>query len=81
MASALESRSKVFISYFDVSKAFDTVWVNGLFYKLYKIGIKRKLWRIMYRTYEGFLCKVRIAGSFSDWYPIQCGVHQGATSH
>ena len=34
---------KVFVSYFDVSKAFDTVWINGLFSKLHDIGLTGKL--------------------------------------
>ena len=75
VASALENNKKVFVSYFDVSKAFDTVWVNGLFYKLYEIGVRGKLWRIMYRTYVDFFCKVRVAGSTSDWFPMLCGIH------
>ena len=66
VASALEKHNKVFVSYFDVSKAFDT-----------DIGLTGKLWRLMYRTYTNFYCKVRIAGSFSDWYPMLCGIHQG----
>ena len=42
--SALETnKKKVFVSYFDVSKAFDTVWINGLFYKLYQKGISSML--------------------------------------
>ena len=77
VASALETNSKVIVSYFDVSKAFDTVWINGLFAKLHDMGIKGKLWRLMYRTYTDFLCRVRIAGSFSEWYPMSCGIHQG----
>ena len=77
MASALETNNKVFVSYFVVSKAFDTVWINGLFYKLYEVGIRGSLWRIMYRTYTGFYCRARIAGNFSDWYPMTCGIHQG----
>ena len=77
VASALETNNKVFVSYFDVSKAFDTVWMNGLFYKLYEIGIRGKLWRIMYRTYTGFYCRACIAGNFSEWYPMSCGIHQG----
>ena len=77
VANALETNSKVIVSYFDVSKAFDTVWINGLFVKLHDMGIKGKLWRLMYRTYSDFLCRVRIAGSFSEWYPMSCGIHQG----
>ena len=67
VASALETNNKVFVSYFDVSKAFDTVWINGLSYKLYEVGIRGKLWRIMYRTYTVFYCRARIAGNFSNW--------------
>ena len=77
VASALESHDRVFVSYFDVSKAFDTVWINGLFSKLHDMGIRGKLWRLLYRTYTGFQCRVRVAGSFSDWYPMSCGIHQG----
>ena len=80
VASALDTNSKVFVSYFDVSKAFDTVWINGLFSKLHDMGIRGKLWRLMYRTYTGFTCRVRVAGSFSDWYPMSCGIHQGGGS-
>ena len=77
VASALEAHKKVFVSYFDVSKAFDTVWTNGLFSKLHDIGITGKMWRLMYRTYNDFYCKVRISGNFSEWYPMSCGIHQG----
>ena len=77
VASALERHSKVFVSYFDVSKAFDTVWINGLFFKLHDMGIRGKLWWLMYRTYTDFCCRVRVAGSFSGWYPMSCGIHQG----
>ena len=77
VADALETHNKVFVSYFDVSKAFATVWINGLFSKLHDIGLNGKIWRLMYRTYTDFHCKVRIAGSYSDWYPMTCGIHQG----
>ena len=77
VASTLEKHSKVFVSYFDVSKAFDTVWINGLFSKLHDMGITGKLWRLMYRTYTDFQCRVRVASNFSDWYPMSCGIHQG----
>ena len=64
-------------SFENYSKAFDTVWINGLFSKLHDMGIRGKLWRLMYRTYTDFHCRVRVAGSFSDWYPMSCGIHQG----
>ena len=58
VSSALENHRKVFVSYFDVSKAFDMVWINGLFSKLHDMGIRGKLWQLMYRTYTDFSCRV-----------------------
>ena len=43
VSTALEVKKNVFVSYFDVSKAFDTVWTDGLFYKLYNMGITGRL--------------------------------------
>ena len=31
----------------------------------------------MFRTYTGFYCRIRVAGSFSVWYPMSCGIRQG----
>ena len=41
----LERGSKVFGCFFDVRKAFDMVWVDGLSYKLFKgLGIEGNMW-------------------------------------
>ena len=61
----------------DVSKAYDTVWTDGLFYQLNKMGISGRLWRLMYRAYQDFKCHVRIEDKTSDWFTMQCGIHQG----
>ena len=33
----LETHNKGFVTYLDVSKAFDGVWIGGLFYRLWEI--------------------------------------------
>ena len=77
IAANLENNRKVYVVYLDVSKAFDRVWIEGLFYQLRKIGIKGKTWRLLYKCYKGFLCRARVHNSYSEWYEMKCGIHQG----
>ena len=73
----LGTNKKVLVTYLDVSKAFDGVWIDGLFYQLREKGVVGKAWRLLYSTYQHFQCKTRIAGTYSDWYTMECGIHQG----
>ena len=77
VAAGLETYSKMFVSYFDVARAFDSVWIDGLFSRLYALGIRGKTWRLLYKTYMGFSCSVRIQDKVSKPYVMQCGIHQG----
>ena len=77
IAVGLGTGKKVLVTYLDVSKAFDGVWIDGLFFQLRQAGIVGKAWRLLYSTYQDFKCKVRISGVYSDWYSMECGIHQG----
>ena len=77
VSTKLESGNKVFVTFFDVSKAFDSVWVNGLFFQLRNMGLVGRVWRMLYKLYINFKCKVRIGATLSDWYDMRCGIHQG----
>ena len=76
----LGTRERVLVTYLDVSKAFDGVWIDGLFYQLRKKGIVGRVWRLLYSSYKNFKCKVRVSGTFSEWYKMECGIHQGVFS-
>ena len=77
IAANLGEVDKIFVLYLDVSKAFDSVWIDGLFYQLHNMGIKGKLWRLLYKCYLDFRCRVRIGERYSDWYRMFCRIHQG----
>ena len=77
ISTLLESNSKVFVTYLDVSKAFDGVWIDGLFYRLRELGICGRTWRLLYSSYIDFQCQVRIQNRYSNWYSLNCGIHQG----
>ena len=77
IATSMESSRHCFVAFFDVAKAFDTVWIDGLFKQMFDLGISGKTWRLLYRGYLNFKCCVKIQGSFSEWYEPRCGIHQG----
>ena len=44
----------VFVAFLGTRKAFDTVWIDGLLYKLYQKDIDSKLCRIIRGCYSDF---------------------------
>ena len=78
VAHCADNDSNVFATYFDARKAFDTVWIEGLLYILYKCGIKGKLWRLIYLSYINCYSAVLVNGKLSNWLKLLQGVKQGA---
>ena len=77
LATSLEATDNCFVAFYDVAKAFDTVWIDGLFMQMYDLGIRGKTWRLLYRCYIDFKSCVKLNGNFSSWYTPLCGIHQG----
>ena len=73
-----DQKKKAYVALLDVQKAFDTVWHNGLFYKLYSYGIKGHTWRILRKWYQSTTCTVLWDGEQSHPFNIKQGVKQGA---
>ena len=48
----IERGSKTYCYTLDASSAFDRVWIDGLFYKLFNIGIDGRLWRVLRAAYK-----------------------------
>ena len=85
--SFLTQESSLYFSYqsmtviklfMDAHKAFDTVWVKGLLYKLYQKGLNFTTWRLIQSGYDDFYCAVRIGNEIGEYFVIYRGVHQGA---
>ena len=60
-----------------MARAFDSVWIDGLFFRIHALGIRGKTRRLLYKTYMGFKCRVRIHDKVSSFYEMRCGIHQG----
>jgi exonuclease III len=61
----------------DFRKAFDTVWHEGLWKRLWDTGIKGKTWRIVKELYQKMGASVRVGEKMTRWVDIKQGVRQG----
>jgi hypothetical protein len=65
--------------FFDVAKAFDKVWHNGLLYKLYKLKIPDSLVLILRDYLSNRYFRFRVEGTRSSPRPLRAGVPQGSS--
>jgi len=74
---AFQEKKKVLSVFFDLSKAFDTVWKEGLLFKLQNAGVRGK----MYNWLNNFLyqrtARVKLDNTLSNLVKIREGVPQG----
>ena len=68
---------KVFATFIDLRKAFDTVWRDGLFYKMLKHGINGKTYNIIHSMYTKNKCRIKFASGLSKTFSSTCGVKLG----
>lgn len=77
MNSSLKPRATGAL-FFDIAKAFDKVWHNGLIYKLYHLQVPLRLVRIVHDFLSDRSIRYRVEGTLSSPRPIRAGVPQGS---
>jgi hypothetical protein len=65
-----ESSTDIYTAFLDNEKAFDRVWLDGLLFKLSKIGITGKPWRILRNMYYNMYSCVSYAGHKSPPFKV-----------
>ena len=68
---------KVFSAFIDLKKAFDTVWRLGLFYKLLKYNVPKRIFNIIHSMYTDTTCKIKFSNGLSNPFLSERGVKQG----
>ena len=70
-------KMKLFCTFVDFSKAFDTVWRTGLWSKLLKYNIKGKLLTVIQNMYDHIRSCVHFNGDRSMFFQCNNGLRQG----
>ena len=75
----LREGKKTYAFFLDVQKAYDTVWRNGLWVKMWELGVRGKMWRVIKETYRVSRSAVLLDGECSEAFDVQQGVAQGCS--
>ena len=67
-----------FVAFLDVAKAYDRVYRNGLWYKIWKLGLKGKIRRVLKNIYKKVESSVLLGERRTEWFTIEVGLrHTG----
>lgn len=75
---AMQRKQTLVATFFDISKAFDTVWHGKLLDKLARIGISGRLYEFVMSFLTQRQLAVKVAGAVSQSYVLDMGVPQGS---
>ncbi len=70
---------KMFAYFIDFKKAFDSIWHNGLYYKLLQSGVRGKVYDIIKSMYSNNKCAIQIGNKHTDFFTQKRGVRQGCS--
>ena len=65
--------TKLFVCFVDLQKAFDSVWRNGLSFKLVKIGVGKQLYNIVKQQLSKTETTFKFENSHSNFFQIHRG--------
>ena len=69
-----EQNVDLYITFFDLTKAFDSVNPEGLWKIMAKFGCTAKFITMVRRFHDGMLARVQNDGKFSEPFPVTNGV-------
>ena len=75
----LREDKKTYAFFLDIQSAYDSVWHDGFWYKLWGMGVKGRMWRVIKKMYESSKSAVLLEGEKSDTFTIEQGVAQGCS--
>ena len=68
---------RVFLGFLDIAKAYPSVWRKGMWFRLWEIGVRGRMWRVVRSLYAKCEVAVRVGGEAEDWYEEFVGLREG----
>jgi len=78
---AQTNREVVIAVFFDVEKAYDMIWKEGLLIKLQQLGIGGKVYNWILDFLFNRNIQVRVGAELSEVYTVENGTPQGCVAH
>ena len=78
LAKGLDDGNVPLTCYFDLSKAFDRVWHDGLLKKLHQLGVRDLALQWLTNYLQDRQQRVRVGAETSSWSAVPAGVPQGS---
>lgn len=72
------NKESVAAVYFDIERAYDMLWREGLLIKLSQLGVRGRIWAWVKAFLSERKITVRINGAFSNSYGVENGTPQGS---
>ena len=79
MQGRLREDKKTYAFFLDIQKAYDSVWHDGLWHKLWDMGIKGRMWHVIKKMYASSKSVVLLEGEKLDTFKTEQGVAQGCS--
>ena len=73
----INKKKKLYACFIDLKRAFDSVYRNGLWYKMIKSGLDGKLFDLIRSIYSEVMSCVKNINTFSDFFKSDVGLMQG----
>jgi len=73
----LQNKQRLYVAFVDLKKCFDSIYRNGLWFKLYKSSIDGKVLRIIRNMYTNVKSRVKQCNDLSDFIEYSVGLRQG----
>jgi hypothetical protein len=66
-----------YTAFIDMQKAYDRVWRNGLWKRMWDEGVRGKIWRVIKNMYSVVQSSVLVGVEKTDTFDLHTGVRQG----